>query len=245
MKVESASLDVNSNVGVLSSDVPGGSEVIVVSGAVVSTVKDRLAGGSSTLPAGSLARTSKVCWPSLNNTVVYGERHEANCSVSTRHSNVEPVSSAANANVGVLFLVSPEGPEVIVVCGGVVSGGVTVSTVNERLAGVASVLPAVSIARTPKVCAPSPNSVVVCGELHEANAAPSTRHSNVEPALVEVNSNVGVLSFVVPEGPDVIVVSGGDVSVLPGLTPQDAAPSSPFGLSERFTLLPVPSAFIV
>ena len=44
--------------------VPVGPAVIVVSGGVVSTVKVRVAGVASVLPAGSVARTSKVCEPS-------------------------------------------------------------------------------------------------------------------------------------------------------------------------------------
>ena len=46
----------------------------------------------------------------------------------------------------------PLGPAVIVVSGAVVSG---VCTVHVRVAGVASVFPAASVARTLKVCAPS------------------------------------------------------------------------------------------
>ena len=42
---------------------PVGPESIVVSGATVSTVKVRVAGVASTLPAASLARTSNVCAP--------------------------------------------------------------------------------------------------------------------------------------------------------------------------------------
>jgi hypothetical protein len=38
--------------------------VIVVSGAVTSTVHARIAGVASTFPAASVARTSKVCVPS-------------------------------------------------------------------------------------------------------------------------------------------------------------------------------------
>ena len=47
----------------------------------------------------------------------------------------------------------PDGPEPIVVSGGVVSGGGTF-TVQVREAGEASVLPAPSVARTSNVCEP-------------------------------------------------------------------------------------------
>ena len=48
------------------------------------------------------------------------------------------------------WVIVPEGPDVIVV------SGATVSTVKVRVAGVWSVLPVVSVARTLKVWAPSP-----------------------------------------------------------------------------------------
>ena len=120
-------------------------------------------------------------------------------------------ASEVNENVGVLSPVVPLGPAVIVVSGAVVSD---VSTVKDRLAGVGSVRPTPSVARTSKTCAPSDRAPVVNGELQDANAAASTRHSNVEPASVAVNVNVGVPSPVVPLGPAVIVVSGAVVSTV-------------------------------
>ena len=85
------------------------------------------------------------------------------------------------------------------------------STVKARLAGVASVLPAASAARTSNVWAPLASAGVVCGEVQVTNAAPSTRHWKVASASLE-NVKVGVESFVVPVGPVLIVVSGGVVS---------------------------------
>ena len=49
------------------------------------------------------------------------------------------------------------------------------------------------------------------GDTHAPHAPPSTRHSNVTPGSLE-NSNVGVASSVIPDGPAVIIVSGGVVS---------------------------------
>ena len=83
----------------------------------MSTVKLRDAGVGSTLPAGSVARTSKVCAPSASDAVVSGVEHEPHAPPSTRHSNVEPAWSAENANVGVASLVGPDGPLSMVVCG--------------------------------------------------------------------------------------------------------------------------------
>ena len=101
------------------------------------------------LPAASVARTWNVCDPSASAAVVNGEVQDANAAGVDLHSNVEPPSVEVNVNVGVLSLVVPSGGDVIVVF------GAAVSTVNVRDAGVASVLPAASVARTSNVCDPS------------------------------------------------------------------------------------------
>ncbi len=61
------------------------------------------------------------------------------------HSNVEPGLVEVKPKDGDALLVVPVGPLVIVVSGAVVS------TVNARVAGVASTLPAASVARTENV----------------------------------------------------------------------------------------------
>ena len=198
----------NANVGVASFVGPDGPLSIVVSGAAVSTVKLRDAGVGSTLPAGSVARTSKVWAPSASDVVVSGVVHEPQAPPSTRQSKLEPGWLAEKANVGVVSFVGPEGPLSIVVC------GAAVSTVKLREAGVASTFPARSVARTSNVCAPSASDPVVSGVEHEPHAPPSTRHSNVEPASSAENANVGVASFVGPDGPLSIVVSGAAVSTV-------------------------------
>ncbi len=71
-----------------------------------------------------------------------------NAAVSRRHSNVAPGSVLVNAKDADVELVGPVGPLVIVV------SGAAVSTVNVRVAGDGSTLPAVSIARTANVCSP-------------------------------------------------------------------------------------------
>jgi len=65
--------------------------------------------------------------------------------VSSLHWNVEPASVEVKANDCDVVFVSPATPSVIVV------SGATESTVNDRVAGVASVLPAGSMARTENV----------------------------------------------------------------------------------------------
>ena len=88
---------------------------------------------------------------------------------------------AENVNGGALLPVGPLGPVVIVV------SGAAVSTVNARVAGVASALPAASVARTENVyVAVRPVVVYACGDVHAAYvpapAGVSSLHSNVAPA---------------------------------------------------------------
>ncbi len=138
------SLPENANVGVESFVGPDGPAPIVVSGAVVSTVNECLSGVESVLPSSSVASTSNVWGPSPSVAAVNGELHDAKAPASTRHWNVD-VSLAEKVKVGVVSFVNAGGPESIAVW------GATVSTANERLAGVGSVLPNASVARTSKV----------------------------------------------------------------------------------------------
>ena len=64
--------------------------------------------------------------------------------VSNLHSNVA-FGSEVNVNDTFVWLITPVGPPVIVV------SGATVSTVNDRVAGDASVFPTASRARTENV----------------------------------------------------------------------------------------------
>ena len=86
-----------------------------------------------------------------------------------------------------------------------------VVTVNARVAGDASVLPAASVARTETLCGPSPGSPWSTGLVQ----SPTRRRPAAlerRPSSLEVNANVGVLLLVVPVGPELIVVSGAVVS---------------------------------
>src|ERR671914_345926 len=131
----------------------------------------------------------------------------AKAAPSSEHSKAEPDSLELKWNEALVLVVVAGGACEIVVC------GAAVSTVIARLAGLASVLPAASVARTSNVCAPSDNAPVVCGEVHAANAAVSTRHWKFAPASLE-NPKVGVESLVSPEGPESIVVWGATVSTI-------------------------------
>ena len=101
---------------------PDGPPSILVSGAVVSTVKLREAGVGSGLPAGSVARTSKLWPPSARGPAVCGAEHSPQPPPSIRHSNHEPGSFAEKPKVGDAAFVGPDGPLSMVVSGGVPSG---------------------------------------------------------------------------------------------------------------------------
>lgn len=90
--------------------------------------------------------------------------------------------------------------------------GAVVSTIHVRVLGVGSVLPAASIARAARVCAPSASPVSSLGDRHAAQAPASSLHSNVDAASEEENAKLDDAEAVVPEGPERIVVSGAAVS---------------------------------
>ena len=213
-----ASLAKNSKLATLDWVVPEGPEEMAVSGDVVSgtgrfTVQVRVAGDESMLPAASLARTEKVCEPLDRPVSTLGDEHGANSPASSLHSNVEPASGVKNSNVAELEVVVSDGPAVMNVSGGKVSG-TEVLTVHVRVAGDGSVFPTASRARTENVCWPLVSSVSTFGDEHETNSPASSLHSKVEPGSVEENSNDAVVDALVPEGPEVINVSGATASTV-------------------------------
>ncbi len=116
-----------------------------VFGAVWSTVHACVAGVGSRLPAASSARTANVCAASERPVYDFGLEQSANAPPSMLHSKPGPASDAVNEKVALVELDAAGGEEVIVVFAGVVS------TVNVNEAGVASTLPATSVARTSNV----------------------------------------------------------------------------------------------
>ena len=137
-------------------------------------------------------------------------------------------------NVGVVSLVGPLGPPVIVVFGAVVS------TTKVCVAGEASTFPTVSTARTANVCEPWETAGSVRGEVQVANAAVSTRHWNV-PASVEVNANVGVVSLV-GEAIGVSVVSGAVASTVNAREAIGGFANVPSSARTENVYAPLPSA---
>ena len=122
-------------------------------GAVVSIVHAWFAGEASTLPAASVARTSNACAPWTRPAYAFGLVQALQPPPSSRHSNVEPDSFGRERERRARRFVGLAGDESIVVCGAVVS------IVHVSCAGLASTLPAASVARTSKVCAPSARPV--------------------------------------------------------------------------------------
>ena len=183
--VEPVSVDVNEKLADGDVTVPDGPELIVVSGGVVSggggtsTVQVREAGDASVLPARvggahvervRAVREARVApWASCTSPT---RRRRAGTRTSSRSR------STMNARLAESEATVPDGPESIVVSGGVVSdGGTTTSTIQVWDAGVASVLPAPSVARTSKVWSAFARFEYDLGELHEPQDA------GVEPAL--------------------------------------------------------------
>src|SRR3954447_3365336 len=115
-----ASVDDRANVGVASFVGTGscGPSSTVAIGAVVSTVKARVATGPG-MPSASVATTSKMWGPSATEPVVNGELQGAKLSLSTRHSVLAKGSMEVKPKVGVESLVGVGscGPESMVTAG--------------------------------------------------------------------------------------------------------------------------------
>src|SRR6186997_1514016 len=188
-KLDPDSLELNAKVGVVFPDGLEGLESMVVFGGVRSTVQVWLAGVASVLPAASGARTSKVWLPAVKaGEIDSGLVHDVQLPPSTRHSKLEPPSVELNVKLGVVLLDGSAGLESMVVLGAVRS------TVHVWLAGVPSVLPAASVARTSKVWLPAPRVERLCGLVHGVQLPPSMRHSKLEPVSEELKVKLGVVS---------------------------------------------------
>jgi hypothetical protein len=92
------------------------------------------------------------------------------------------------------------------------TAGAVVSTVQVRCAGVASTLPAASVARTANAWEPSLRPAYCCPETQAAKGAASRLHWNVAVASSEENLNTADADVTVPDGPASMVVSGAVVS---------------------------------
>ncbi len=121
-----------------------------VEGATLSIRHVYDAGLVSTLPAGSVALTSNVCVPSARPAYVAGVVHAEKPAPSRRHSKVDPGSFDPRSKVALAEDVFAGGS-----VGPIDETGGVVSIVHVYEAGVGSVFPAVSVARTWNVWLPS------------------------------------------------------------------------------------------
>src|SRR5215217_3223526 len=96
----------------------------------------------------------------------------------------------------------------------VVEAGAVASIVHVNDAGVASVLPAASVARTSKVCEPSARPLYDFGEEQVVQEPPSIRHANVDPLSLELKEKLAAPALVGSAGCAVIVVFGAAVSTV-------------------------------
>ena len=120
--------------------------------------------------------------------------------VSSNAHRYERCTGGLNVKEGVVSTIVPVGPPIVGAGGGVES---TVH-VYESAGPVSGVK---SVACTWNVWLPSP-TVYDFGEVHAENPPPSSWHSNVASAFVELKVNVGVVSLVGSAGLEPIETSG-------------------------------------
>src|SRR4051812_48405330 len=112
-------------------------------------VQVKVAEVGSELPAASVANTSnRWVTPRLSGPLEYGEAQGPKPFPSSWQLNVLPVSEAVKVKVALFAAETARG-----FCPSVVSGGIE-STVQLAAAGVGSMFPTASVARTAKVCGP-------------------------------------------------------------------------------------------
>jgi len=94
-----------------------------------------------------VALTEKVWEPMAKLVYFLGEEQALKGALSSLHSKVEFASEEEKVNVALFCFMVPEGPESMVVSGGVVSaGGGATAVVNVQVLFAASALPAESLA---------------------------------------------------------------------------------------------------
>ena len=121
---------------------------------------------------------------------------------SSEHSKLALCSFEEKLKVAPVLAVVAAGPPAPMIV-----FGALVSIVQWYPAAVPT-LPAGSIARTRKSCAPAASAVYCLGEEQDANAAPSSEHSNVEPCSLAENSKLGAALDELAAGLESSVASG-------------------------------------
>src|SRR5207244_8717992 len=157
-------------------------------------------GDALPISAASLARTWKVCvLASARPLSAVGLVQAAKAAASSLHSKLALLSGELKLMLGAAVLSA--GPLPMIVSGAVRS------TVQLTVAGVASMLPAASLARTWKVCVlASTRPLKLVGLVQAAKAAASSLHSKLAPLSGELKLMLGEL--VLLSGAVLMIVSG-------------------------------------
>jgi hypothetical protein len=111
-------------------------------------------------------------------------------------------------SVDAVQLSCTDGAEVGVAVTFVGTVGGSVSTVQDAVAGLLSVVPLLEVANTENVWLPFASAEYVRGVVHDCEAPPSRRHVNVAGVIVEWNVKVAVVLLVGVAGALSITVSG-------------------------------------
>ena len=149
-----------------------------------------------------IPQTVTVCDPRLSPAYACGELQLVAVPLSSEHVVVvgDPVTVKLT-DTDVVWKPAPCAGEVIVTTGGS-------TTVNVRQTGLPTT-PVGEVARTQNWCVASLSCVYVAGLAQAAKTPPSSLHWNVEPLVSDVNATLVVCRPIVPDGPLVIVVTGG------------------------------------
>jgi hypothetical protein len=187
--------------------------VVVGAARSAATVHVQLAAVSSTFPAASVARASRVCGPSARPVKTVGSGHGVKPALSSEHSNVEAASSLSIANVAVARVLgtSGSGPKTIVVSGG--SSSVTVHE-YDVIGGSGSA--SGTSTRTSNVYDPNGSPPYVFGDAQTENV-PSTvgvvrAHSYWRSRPRASKANVALWLSVLASGFDVMSTGGASMA---------------------------------
>jgi hypothetical protein len=124
-----------------------------------------------------------------------------------------PPEDGGDAGLGLVEVLGPLGG--VGLAGGVgLVVGVGAVMVQLWLGGPGSTLPAESVARTLKLCAPWARELKDSGETQAVHAPPSSRQAKLEPGFDEVKLKLALVAVLDAAGPAVIDVVGGVASTL-------------------------------
>ncbi len=204
--MQSARLQEKAKVAVVKGVNRAGDSSSVVMGKRVSIDQAWLAPSGSWLPAASVAFTKKVCKPLFRFCTSWGEVQELSSNESKEQEKVHGSSSQVKVKVAVMEAFMAGGLSVMVVV------GAFVSKVQVWLAGVASMLPAASVAVMLTLYSPSSSKVGLKGEVQAVASSSLTWQLKVHS--LSLQEKVKVVVVLRSAGLVSRVVSGGVVSTV-------------------------------